>query len=92
MQMYIREIKTTYPILYQRIIDQLRPTLSEETAQNRDVDRALNWSSTLEKDTFWDAVFKEHWDTAKELYPDYFINEEEDKKRGFVVKENGLFK
>ena len=31
-------------------------------------------------------------DKAKKLYPDYFINEEEDKKREFVVKENGLFK
>ena len=90
--MYIREIKTTYPILYERIIAQLRPGFTEETARSLDVDRALNWSSTKEGNSFWDAVYKKNWDKAKELYPDYFINEEEDKKRGFVVKENGLFK
>ena len=89
--MYIREIKTTYPILYERIIAQLKPGYLEETAQSIDVNRALLWSSTLEKGTFWQAVHQENWDKAKELHPDYFINEE-DEKREFVVKENGLFK
>ena len=91
MQMYINEIKTTYPILYDRIIAQLKPEVTEETAQRLNVNTALIWSSTLEKGTFWQAVLQEKWDKAKELYPDYFINEE-DKKREFVVKENGLFK
>ena len=92
MQMYINEIKTTYPILYERIIAQLRSGVTEETSQSIDVNRALHWSSTEEGNSFWQAVFQEHWNEAKGLYPDYFINEEEDKKRGFVVKENGLFK
>ena len=92
MQMYINEIKTTYPILYDRIIAQLKPEVTEETAQRLNVNTALIWSSTLEKGTFWQAVLQEKWDKAKELYPDYFINEEEDKKREFIVRENGLFK
>lgn len=90
MQMYIREIKTTYPILYERIIDQLRPRVTEETAQNLDVNGALTWSSTLEKGLFWETVFQERWDKAKQLYPDYFIVVEDHKD--FVIKENGLFK
>ena len=90
--MYINEIKTTYPILYDRIIAQLKSEVTEETAQRLDVNKALLWSSTLEKGTFWEAILHENWDKAKELYPDYFINEEEDKKREFIVRENGLFK
>ena len=88
--MYIKEIKTTYPILYQRIIDQLRPGVTEEIAQDRDVNSALNWSSTLERGGFWEAIYQERWDKAKELYPDYFIVVEDHKD--FVIKENGLFK
>lgn len=90
MQMYINEIKTTYPILYERIIAQLKFGITEEIAQRLDVNKALLWSSTLEKGTFWEAVYREHWNKAKELYPDYFIAVEDHKD--FVVKENGLFK
>ena len=92
MQMYINEIKTTYPILYERIIAQLRSGVTEETAQSLDVNGALTWRLTKERNSFWEAVYRKNWDRAKELYPDYFISEEEDKKREFVVKENGLFK
>ena len=90
--MYINEIKTIYPILHERIIAQLIPGFTEEIAQSLDVNKALLWSSTKEGNSFWEAVYRKNWDRAKELYPDYFINEEEDKKKEFVVKENGLFK
>ena len=88
--MYINEIKTTYPILYERIIAQLRPGVTEEIAQDRDVNGALLWSSTLEGGAFWEAIYQERWDKAKELYPDYFIVVKDHKD--FVIKENGLFK
>lgn len=88
--MYIRQIKTTYPKLYERIISQLRPGHTEETVQNSDVNLALNWHETLEGSTFWSFIYRKNWDEAKKMYPKYFETVEDNKNH--MVKVNGLFK
>lgn len=88
--MYIREIKKKFPKLYERIISQLRPEYTEETAQSLDVNKALLWHSTLEGSIFWDLVYFKKWDAAKKLYPEYFETAEDNKNH--MVQVNGLFK
>ena len=91
MQMYIREIKEVYPLLYYNIISQLRVGCTESGVQGNTVNGALVWRNTKEGQFFWSYVNSERWEEAKMLYPEYF--EPEEVEVGTVlVRSNGLFK
>ena len=86
--MYLNQLKEEYPLVYQRIKEQTH-TPSTLTSVLADVNNTLSWSDTTEGSNFWNAVYYEDWDTAKELQPSLFLEIEEGNVK---ITTNGLFK
>ena len=86
--MYLNQLKEKYPLVYQRVQEQTY-TLSALTSILSDVNNTLSWSDTTEGVVFWDAVYYEDWDLAKELEPSLFLETEEGSVK---IITNGLFK
>ena len=86
--MYLSQLKEKYPLVYQRVKEQTH-TPSALTSMLADVNNALSWSKTTEGSAFWNAVYRENWDLAKELEPSLFSEIEEGNVK---IITNGLFK
>ena len=86
--MYLSQLKEKYPLVYQRVKEQTH-TPSALTAMLADVNTALSWGNTTEGIDFWNAVYYENWDLAKELEPSLFSETEEGSVK---IITNGLFK
>ena len=86
--MYLSQLKEKYPLVYQRVKEQTH-TPSVLTSIGSDVDTALSWGNTTEGIDFWNAVYYENWDLAKELEPSLFSEIEEGSVK---IITNGLFK
>ena len=86
--MYLSQLKKEYPLVYQRVERQTH-TPSELTSMVADVNNTLSWGFTTEGLTFWNAVYYENWDLAKELEPSLFPETEEGSVK---IITNGLFK
>ena len=86
--MYLNQLKEEYPLVYQRVEKQTH-TPSALTSMLADVNTALSWGNTTEGLAFWNAVYYENWDFAKELQPSLFPEIEEGNVK---ITINGLFK
>ena len=86
--MYLSQLKEKYPLVYQRVKEQTH-NLSALTFIRSDVNTALSWGNTTEGPAFWNAVYYENWDLAKELEPSLFLETEEGSVK---IITNGLFK
>ena len=86
--MYLNQLKEEYPLVYQRVKEQTH-TPSALTSMLADVNTALSWGNTTERSAFWNAVYYENWDLAKELQPSLFPEIEEGNVK---ITINGLFK
>ena len=86
--MYLNQLKEEYPLVYQRVKEQTHSP-SALTSVTSDVNRALSWGNTTEGSAFWNAVYYEDWDLAKELEPSLFPETEEVNVK---IITNGLFK
>ena len=86
--MYLSQLKEKYPLVYQRVEEQTH-NLSALTFIKSDVNTALSWGNTTEGIDFWNAVYYENWDLAKELEPSLFPEIEEGSVK---IITNGLFK
>ena len=86
--MYLSQLKEKYPLVYQRVEKQTHIP-SELTSVRSDVNTALSWGNTTEGAAFWNAVYYENWDLAKELEPSLFPETEEGNVKIII---NGLFK
>lgn len=86
--MYLSQLKEKYPLVYQRVEKQTR-NLSALTSIGSDVNTVLSWGNTTEGLAFWNAVYYENWDLAKELEPSLFPETEEGSVK---IITNGLFK
>ena len=86
--MYLNQLKEEYPLVYQRVKEQTHIP-SRLTSVLADVNNTLSWGSTTEGSAFWNAVYHEDWDSAKELQPSLFPEIEEGNVK---ITINGLFK
>ena len=86
--MHLNQLKKEYPLVYQRVKEQTH-TPSALTSTLANVNSALIWGSTTEGVAFWNAVYHENWDLAKELEPSLFPEIEEGNVE---ITINGLFK
>ena len=86
--MYLSQLKEKYPLVYQRVEKQANNPF-ELTSVRSNVNNILSWINTTEGATFWDAVYYENWDLAKELEPSLFPETEEGNVKIII---NGLFK
>ena len=86
--MHLNQLKEKYPLVYQRVKEQT-DTPFALTSTVADVNNALIWGSTTEGVAFWNAVYYENWDLAKELEPSLFSEIEEGNVE---ITINGLFK
>ena len=86
--MYLSQLKEKYPLVYQRVEKQTHNP-SALTYITSDVNTALSWGNTTEGLAFWNAVYYENWDLAKELEPSLFSETEEGSVK---IITNGLFK
>ena len=86
--MHLNQLKEKYPLVYQRVKEQTYnpATLTSTVA---DVNNTLIWGSTTEGVAFWNAIYYENWDLAKELEPSLFSEIEEENVE---ITINGLFK
>ena len=86
--MHLNQLKEKYPLVYQRVKEQTNTPFAL-TSTVADVNNALTWGSTTEGVAFWNAVYYENWDFAKELEPSLFSEIEEGNVE---ITINGLFK
>ena len=86
--MYLSQLKEEYPLVYQRVEKQTRIPSALPFA-SADVNNTLFWGDTTEGLAFWNAVYYENWDLAKELEPSLFS---EIEKENVKITINGLFK
>ena len=86
--MYLSQLKEKYPLVYQRVKEQTHTSFAL-TSTLGDVNNALVWGNTTEGPAFWNAVYYENWDLAKELEPSLFPEIEEGNVK---IITNGLFK
>ena len=87
--MYISEIKKLYPKLYKEIIQNSHTPEYVLNGVYSDVNEAINWSSTPQGSAFWRLVHEGSIEQAQRMYPDLFVNLENEGVREI---QNGLFK